>query len=137
MTDILTPAHRTMLEVGSTILPEVIAERGWRSLSGYGGSAELKWLAFAEYQRRVPGLLIPVHTTDGQVLPIVWRPDAPRTITDAKGKTKVLKYDQAEGSDVRLDCPPRCRPPLLDAETPLWVSEGVKKGDCLASQGCV
>ena len=134
MIDLLTSAHRTMLEVGSTILPEVIAERGWCSLSGYAGSAELKRLAFAEYQRRVPGLLIPVHTTDGQVLPMVWRPDTPRTITDAKGKTKVLKYEQAEGSDVRLDCPPRCRPFLLDADIPLWITEGYKKGDCLASQ---
>jgi hypothetical protein len=135
MTDILTPAHRTMLETDSAIAPDVIAERGWLSLSGPTGTKALLRHRFADYQAALmPGLLVPVHTTDGQVLPIIWRPDTAWTSTDAKGTVKTRKYVQAEGSDVRLDCPPRCRPQLLDADIPLWVTEGYRKGDCLASQ---
>ena len=138
MTQILTPDHRTMLEVGSAIAPEVIAERGWRSLSGSGGIAELTRLDFADYQRRVPGLLIPVHTTTGEVLRMVYRPDDPRTIKEPNGKMRTLKYDQAEDSPVHLDCPPRCLAALLNPDVPLWVTEGYKKGDSLASRGaCV
>jgi len=130
MSPTLSPKHRDQLEVGSGIAPEVSAERGTTTVTTV---ATLRALQFADYQRRVPGILFPVHTTDGQVLQIVYRPDTPRLV----GGTP-LKYDQAEGAPVRLDCPPRCRAALLNPDIPLWITEGVKKGDSLASRAaCV
>ena len=35
----------------------------------------------------------------------------------------------------RLDVPPRCQPHIGDPMTPLWITEGQKKGDALASIG--
>jgi hypothetical protein len=36
---------------------------------------------------------------------------------------------------MRLDCPPRCRALLGDPATLLWITEGQKKADALASAG--
>jgi hypothetical protein len=36
-----------------------------------------------------------------------------------------------------LDVPKRCQPYLTDTERPLWVVEGEKKADCLASRGVI
>ena len=36
---------------------------------------------------------------------------------------------------MRVDCPPRCRPGLADPAVPLWITEGQKKADALASRG--
>jgi hypothetical protein len=36
---------------------------------------------------------------------------------------------------MRLDCPPRCRALLGDPAIPLWITEGQKKADALASAG--
>jgi hypothetical protein len=121
-----------MLTVESGIAPEVIAERGYRSIPVDSGYATLKALDFPDFQAHPPGLLIPTWTTDGQQLLTVYRPDTPRVL---QGKPR--KYDQRQGSAVRLDCPPRCRPWLGDASAPVWVTEGSKKADSLASQGAV
>jgi hypothetical protein len=134
MTSMLTPAHLQLLTEGSAIHPDVITERGPRSLSGYSGKTELKHLTFPDYQQRLPGFLLPVHTTDGQTLQIIWRPDEPRVVTERGKKPKKIKYEQLEHSDVRLDCPPRCRPHLSNPDVPLWITEGLKKGDSLASR---
>ena len=77
MSPTLRPKHRDQLEVGSGIAPEVSAERGTTTVTTV---ATLRALQFADYQRRVPGILFPVHTTDGQVLQIVYRPDTPRLV---------------------------------------------------------
>jgi hypothetical protein len=127
MTPQLSPEHLKTLEEGSGIDPVVAQERGCYTITK---TMQLKALRFPEYQWRVPGILFPVHTTDGQVLPIVYRPDTPRLVD---GQPR--KYDQAEHSPVRLDCPPRCRAALLNPDVPLWVTEGYKKGDSLASRG--
>jgi hypothetical protein len=125
----LSDHHLHLLTTGSGIAPDVIQERGYRSLRGYAGQAELRRLGFPDFQRHVPGLLLPIHTTDGQVLPIVYRPDTPRLV-----EGKPLKYDQLAGSPVRLDCPPRCRPHLSNPDIPLWITEGLRKDDSLASR---
>jgi len=46
-----------------------------------------------------------------------------------------VKYESPRGSANRLDCPPRCRKMLGDPRVPLWVTEGSKKADSLASRG--
>jgi hypothetical protein len=63
----LTPEHYTMLAQDSGITDEVIAERGYRSIDGANGYAELKALGFSKAQAwQASGLLLPLHATDGQ-----------------------------------------------------------------------
>ena len=51
---------------------------------------------------------------------------------------KVYKYEWPRGRPPRIDCPPPYFERLKDAQTPLWITEGQKKGDALASWGlCV
>jgi hypothetical protein len=73
----------------------------------------------------------------------VLRPDAPRSF-DEKDKPRlpdgtypqqVLKYEYPKGEKMHLDCPPSCRPQLGDPGVPLWITEGQKKADSLASHG--
>jgi hypothetical protein len=126
--DSLVPEHRRMLEHDSAITPEVIAARGYRTVSS---KKELRVLGFSPTQCRVPGLLIPIYPPGGTNAGHQFRPDLPRT--DARGK--VIKYETPSGSSIHIDCPPPCDPRLADPSTPLWVTEGVKKGDSLAAQG--
>lgn len=132
--DHFSPEHLAMLRDGSAISPEVIAERGYYSEQNTG---ELAALGFAPRQRR-PGLVIPLHATDGSTPFYVLRPDSPRQIQDRKtGKVKTCKYEVPKDQTTRIDCPPRCRPMLGDPAIRLWVTEGQKKGDSLASKGAV
>jgi hypothetical protein len=130
----LTTAHYTMLAQESGIIDEVIAERGYRSIDGASGYTELKALGFSKPQATPStGLLLPLHTTDGQQPLMIYRPDQPQP--DSNGRLK--KYLLPKGAGVRLDCPPRCQPSLADPTIPLWLTEGQKKADALASHGAV
>ena len=129
----LAPHHYAMLAQDSGIADDVISERGYRSITGAEGYGELKALGFAKVQSQTPGLLVPLWTTDGRQIPMVYRPDAPRLSRDGKP----IKYEIPKGVGVRLDCPPRCRPQLADPSVPLWMTEGQKKADSLASHGAV
>ena len=46
-----------------------------------------------------------------------------------------IKYEMPKDSGIRLDCPPMCQPQLADPRVPLWITEGQKKADALASRG--
>ncbi len=46
-----------------------------------------------------------------------------------------MKYELPTGSGIRLDCPPRCLKTLGTPKIPLWITEGSKKADALASRG--
>ena len=64
------------------------------------------------------------------------RPDKPRTTKDKKKNIrKAAKYETPFEGQVSLDVHPRVQPLLGDPRVPLWVTEGVKKGDALASRG--
>jgi hypothetical protein len=130
----LAPHHYAMLTEGSGIAPEVIAERGYRSIDGVDGYTFLKQWGFAirTQCRLTPGLVLPLLTTDGQQAQIVYRPDKPRV---DERRNRPMKYEIPKGAGVRLDCPPRCQPQLADPAIPLWITEGQKKADCLASRG--
>jgi len=135
----LNDAHLATLRDGSGITEAVILARGYRTITE---ANELRALGFAPVQCRAPGLLLPVHTPDGGESLYVYRPDNPRCIEDkSKGRLpdgtypqKVIKYELPKGTGVRLDCPPTCRPMLADPSIPLWVTEGQKKADALASR---
>lgn len=45
----------------------------------------------------------------------------------------VIKYETPKDAGMRLDTSPSCRVKLADPSAPLWITEGIKKGDALAS----
>jgi Domain of unknown function (DUF3854) len=130
----LSNEHLQMLDKGSGISEEVILARGYRTVTD---TRELAALGFAPAQQRTPGLLIPVYGPDGSNGLYQFRPDYPRQARNSKNEfqPKVVKYETPKGASLRLDCPALCRPMLGDPSVPLWVTEGIKKGDALASHG--
>jgi uncharacterized protein DUF3854 len=130
----LTSQHYKMLAKASGIADTVIGERGYRSIDSTQGYTELKTLGFSQAQARLaPGLLLPLYTTDGLQPLTIFRPDHPTFDTNGR----VRKYLMPKGASVRLDCPPRCQPVLADPHIPLWLTEGQKKADSLASRDAV
>ncbi len=130
--------HYQLLKA-SAIIDEVISERGYKTVTN---AKDLKAYGFSDSQIRVPGLLLPLHSTDGEVPLYIYRPDNPRVFEDKKHrnedgtfKQKVIKYEMPKGAKIRLDVPPRSRDRLGDPSVPLWVTEGQKKADALASVG--
>jgi len=120
--------HFHHLNEGSGISVDVIRERGYRSLLG---KSELEKLGFTSSQRRSPGLLVPLWSVDSKEVGYQFRPDHPRT----SGRGKPVKYESPAGSSNRLDCSPRCQKMIGDPQIPLWITEGSKKADALASKG--
>jgi hypothetical protein len=115
-----------MLEHESGIDPGIIEERGYSTVRS---RAEL--LDFQKYQRRAPALRIPMYSPDGATTSAQIRPDNPR-----KGKKgKPVKYETRGGSEVILDVHPRMRTEVRSGPGPLWITEGIKKADALASRG--
>lgn len=134
LADRLQPHHIKMLVEDSMISAEVVLARGYRTVTQ---PQELEALGFIPRQRKVPGLLLPLHPTDGSAPTLyVYRPDNPRATTNrATGERKVLKYEAPAGSGTRLDCPPASLPYLSNPSVPLWITEGQKKADSLATKG--
>lgn len=138
----LSARHYRMLHVESGIRDEVIRERSARTCSGY---SELKSLGISiRRDTDTHGILLPLHTTDGKQATVfvrdvqapltIYRPDEPQYDKN----DKLRKYLLPTGASMRLDCPPRCRSALQDPSIPLWITEGQKKGDALASHdACV
>lgn len=64
----LSPQHLSMLRDESGITEAVISARGYRTVTQ---ETELVRLGFAAAPHLLPGLLLPLHTTDGRlVVPI-------------------------------------------------------------------
>jgi len=136
---LLSEGHLKMLMEQSAISEDVIRRRGYRTILHQN---ELADYGFSPAQRRVPGLLIPLHTTDGKVGLHVFRPDNPRVHEDRSKRdkdglhpVKVLRYEIPKHAGVRVDCPPACLQNLQNPAIPLYISEGQKKADALASAG--
>lgn len=127
MVEKLADKHRKMLVRESLIGRDEIRARGYRTLRS---KAELERLGFGRAQRNTPGLLIPIHGLGGDVATYQYRPDQPR-IRDGRP----VKYETPRGSRMALDVHPHARARLGDPNVPLFVTEGVKKGDALVSQG--
>src|SRR5262245_7429138 len=126
--DPLLAHHRAMLEQGSAISPEVIAERGYFSVET---RKELK-KAFGSdtYADHLPGLMIPVYNVFGDLAFNHVRFDSP-PMREGKARKYLLPYRSHGVVDV-----PRCvRPVLGDPAVPLWVTEGSRKVDALVSAG--
>jgi len=124
----LLQRHFDMLHRESGLSVAVIRERGYRSALG---TKELSALGFGAAQRRPPGLVLPVWSPDGANELHSYRPDVPRV----DRQDKELKYELPRGMSARLDVPPRCREMIKDPSVDLWLTEGQKKADALASHG--
>jgi len=118
----LNASHQALLDA-SAIDPEVAAARGYRSV----GRAEARELGFTGAQAR-PGLLVPRCTLwgqDGYQL----RPDEPRL--DSKGKS--IKYETPRGQSNRLDVHPWMHDRVRSPREVVFITEGARKADSLAS----
>jgi len=83
-----------MLREESGISDEVRRARGYRTLTDV---KELDALGFSNRQLRQPGLLLPLHATDGSQPFCVYRPDNPYVNKDGKS----IKYSNGK-------IPPTC-----------------------------
>ena len=121
----LLQRHLDALQQGSGLDLEIIRQRGYQSVLGKKHLADA---GFARSQQRPPGLLLPVHTPDGRTPLHSYRPDFPREV-----RGKELKYELPSRTTARLDVPPRCIEAIKDPWVDLWITEGQKKADALAT----
>jgi hypothetical protein len=100
----LSSQHRTMLERGSAIAPEVIAERGYWTAEDW---QDLEGLGFRGTQKRpecFPALIVPQYAPDGEYTYSALRYDVPPI--DRNGRP--MKYLNPKSVGLRLDVPRRC-----------------------------
>lgn len=120
----LSPAHWEELTVGSAIHPDVIDERGYRTIRGDDVP-----IGFAEYQMR-DGLLIPLRGDNGTIRSFQLKPDRPRS-----DNSRAIKYETPTLLPLCIDIPGPSIQYLGDPNTPLWITEGSKKVDAGVSHG--
>jgi hypothetical protein len=115
----------------SAIDPAVALERGYRLEKTKRG---LERLGFKRSQQRAPAIVIPRFSPSGERIPAQIKPDNP-LVEERNGKSRPRKYETPAGTPVRLSVPPRAVPMMRDAQKTLYVTEGDKKADALASVG--
>jgi hypothetical protein len=121
-----------MLLQDSGIAPEVVQERGYRSLTAREAAQVLPGLGFsAPVWRLGTGLLFPLTLPDDPAPLYQFRPDHPRR--DDEGKD--IKYEIPHKRPQRLIVHPRSLAAFQDATTTLYITEGAKKNDSLVSRG--
>jgi hypothetical protein len=109
------------------LLPEVIEERGYKSIPDTGGKA-LDDLGFPS--GCAPALLIPLHDVHGTPRGYQVRLDVPM-----ERYKKPARYLFPRGQRNFISVPPRCQKNLSNPKKPLWITEGSIKADALASKG--
>jgi putative DNA primase/helicase len=130
----LSDGHRAELEA-SEISPEVRDARGYETL--YGTDEDRARLREADIpvwswreDTAFPGLFIPIYRVTGEQIGAQFKPGQPQPCGE-----KLMKYASAKGKAGRLDVPPIVATGVRIVTTPLWITEGVKKADSLASKG--
>jgi P4 family phage/plasmid primase-like protien len=118
----------------SEIAPEHRDARGYETLYGTDEDrARLREASIPPWSWRedsaFPGLLIPLYRVTGERIGAMFKPGQPQPCGD-----KTVKYAASAGR-ARLDVPPLVSNSVRVVTTPLWITEGVKKADSLASQG--
>jgi hypothetical protein len=109
----------------SAVSPDVAEARGYRTISHTADVPP----AFARWQRR-RGLLVPTYSPDGETTSYQLRPDKP--ITRKSGNAP--KYETPAGSRITLDVNPLMLAEVRHGDADLWITEGCKKVDALASR---
>lgn len=131
----LLPGHLRELEE-SMISPGTMEARGYETLYGTDeDKARLKELRIPRWAWRddmaFPGILMPMYRVTGEEIGYQWKPALPQEAPGGKQQ----KYASQTGVPNRLDVPPPVADAVRDPSSPLWITEGIKKGDCLASLG--
>jgi hypothetical protein len=111
----------------SAISPEVAQARGYRSLNS---RKEIQDLGFQPRQGNVPALAIPIRDVHGKEAYSLIRPDTPRVKNNRK-----IRYEQPQGTVLKLDVPTSTRPALSDPSKALWIADGPRQADSLVSSG--
>jgi hypothetical protein len=122
----LFPKHARLLQE-SGIDGDVARARGYVSVDT---KTRLEQLGFSPAQRSAPGLLVPLWDTTGELVGYQYRPDDPREI-----EGKPVKYESLPGSTPTLDVNPVARTWIRNSTRALWITEGSRKVDALASVG--
>ncbi len=131
----LMAGHQRELEE-SCITPDVRDARRYETLYGTDEDrARLKELRVPRWAWRddlaFPALLLPMYRVTGEEIGFQFKPAIPQEAPGGKRQ----KYASQSGTPNRLDVPPAVADAVRDPSTPLWVTEGIKKADCLASYG--
>lgn len=119
----------------SEISSEVREARGYETLYGTDEDrarlreADIPAWAWRE-DTAFPGLFIPLYRVTGECIGAQFKPGQPQPCGE-----KTMKYASAKGKAGRLDVPPTVSTGVRVVTTPLWITEGVKKADSLASKG--
>ncbi len=124
----LAAHHRQLLREGSGISERIILGRDYRTGKE---PKDLRDLGFEGFQCRTPALIIHMYGPDGMLKNSQIRPDDPRM--DPK-TGRPIRYESPAGSEVVLDCHPFNLERLMDPREPLWITEGIRKGDSGASR---
>lgn len=119
----------------SEISPEIRDTRGYETLYGTDEDrARLREESIPVWAWReesaFPGLLIPMYRVTGERIGAQFKPGQPQPLGD-----KTVKYATPVATKPRLDVPPLVANSVRTVTTPLWITEGVKKADSLASKG--
>lgn len=117
----LSESHARMLLEDSTISPDVVAERGYETITRREDLTE-----YPDWQRRL-GLYVPNYSPDDVTVQSQLRPNKPR-----KGGPK---YESPQGSKVIFDVHPKMRDEARYGTGELDVTEGIKTGDSNTSRG--
>ena len=121
----LLPHHVEMLAL-SAISGTIARERGYFSVSD---KKQLTGM-FGPSQRLAPGLVIPVMNVYRETVFYQLRPDSPRVVDG-----RVRKYETPAKVKMALDVLPSTQNHIHDPKVTLWITEGIRKGDALASIG--
>src|SRR6478672_561889 len=135
MTTELMPGHLRELEE-SCISDHVRSGRRYETLYGTDeDKARLKELRVPRWAWRdeaaFPALLLPMYRVTGEEIGVQFKPALPQEAPGGKRQ----KYASQTGVPNRLDVPPAVADLVRDPSHPLWITEGIKKADCLASYG--
>jgi hypothetical protein len=123
----LASEHKKMLLEESAIDPGIVEERGYFSAS----QSKMVALGFARWQANGRALIIPMYDTSGVRRLYQARHDESRE----RKNGSPARYETPHGEKIILDVHPRMVHLLADPTVRLWVVEGVKKADAVASLG--
>lgn len=130
----LSPEHLEELN-SSRISTEIIATRAYRTL-GPEHRDTLKEHGAPAWAVRsddaFPLLYLPMYRVTGEFNGFQIKPATPQP---KPGTDKPVKYASPKGMGNRLDANPAVSHLVRDVSCPLWITEGVKKSDALASRG--
>jgi P4 family phage/plasmid primase-like protien len=143
MSGALFDEHHRELAGESAISEEVIAGRGYRSISRPTNThdeprQEMKRAGIPTWaineNRYFPGLFIPLYRPTGERISGMFKPRVPVPNRDGRA----MKYAAQKNRPSVIDVHPINRDRIVDPTVPLWITEGVKKADSLTSRGlCV